>query len=154
MESRAEKEGIWNGDLKAKNVWLYGPAGTGKSRWARSHTEIRNIFSKQRNKWWDGYREQKIVLIDDWDKEVLGLTKMMCNWADRYPFTGETKGSAKTIAPGTFFFIVTSNYSIDESFADVDRGPMKRRFTEIQLFEQFGAETIDFTLDFNILGEQ
>ena len=58
---------VYDGDLRHKNIWIHGPAGTGKSRmvWDMVTTLGLTIYVKIQNKWWDGYTDQKIVLMDD-----------------------------------------------------------------------------------------
>lgn len=52
---------------KLRGVWIYGPPGTGKTRYV--HEKYDDIYDKGQNKWWDGYTGQKVVLIDDLDKQ-------------------------------------------------------------------------------------
>lgn len=122
----------YEGKLKHKNAWIYGPPGTGKSRMARGMLPA-NTYFKQNNKWWDGYNDEKAVILEDIDPErCKQLTHHMKVWADRYPFTAEIKGGAMQINP-LYNLIVTSNYSIDECFEGVDRDAIKRRFCEWEL---------------------
>lgn len=87
-----------------RGVWFWGPPGTGKSREARRRYP--EAYLKSQNKWWDGYRGQPAVILDDLDTEALGhLLKI---WADRYACNGEIKGS--TIPLQHKVFCVTSNY--------------------------------------------
>lgn len=93
-------------------IWLLGEPGTGKSYWAR--TTYPTLFEKPQNKWWDGYNNEDVVLIDDLDSESMGhLLKI---WADQYSFIGETKNG--TIRPTYKTLIVTSNYHPDALFKD------------------------------------
>lgn len=127
----------WMGDLKRKNVWIYGNPGTGKSRWAEQQMNIELIYKKNWNKWWDGYIPDghRCVIIEDVPRDALALAQHMKIWSDRYPFMGEIKGGSIRINPGDHFLIVTSNYSIEEALpgATVDVEAIKRRFLEVKI---------------------
>lgn len=70
---------------------------------------------KSQNKWWDGYNNQDVVLIDDFDKMGTGLSHYLKIWADPYgDIDGEIKGS--TIPLNFKELYITSNYTIEELF--------------------------------------
>ena len=107
------------------NEWYYGEPGTGKTK--KAWNENPKLYIKPLNKWWDGYNGEDVVLLDDWDPKHDVLVSHLKQWADRYPFRAEMKGSSIMARPKKI--IVTSNYSIDECFQnpqDVDA--IKRRF--------------------------
>ena len=121
--------------IDRKCFWLYGPSGIGKSRLVRD--SFNEIYEKSNNIWWDGYNNEKIVLIDDFDKTCIKLSYYLKIWGDNYRFNGEIKGS--TIQPIYNKLIITSNYDIESLFfnrEDPDNeliDALKRRYEEIYI---------------------
>lgn len=149
----------FNGDLPAKNWWIWGAPGVGKSRWAASNGSYCEIFKKNFNKWWDGYNllTTKFVIIEDYPCAPQGnaLVQHMKIWADRYPFEAECKGSHMLVEPGRFFLIVTSNYPIDSCFCqEEDKEAIHRRFKEVQMIRGDLMSLGDFTLDRKIINQE
>lgn len=124
---------VFNGNLKAKNLWMWGPQRTGKSYWADNFLPKPKyeVYDKPPNKWWDGYTNERIVLLEDLDPEQAQyIAHYIKKWADRKTITAAVKCGAIKICPGDFHFIVTSNYSIDQCFNKTDAAAIKERFEE------------------------
>lgn len=72
-------------------LWVWGPTGVGKTRMAfEKYPNEDSIYIKDGTHWWDGYHQQKCILIDDFDgrwpfRDLLRLL-------DRYPYQGQYKG--------------------------------------------------------------
>ena len=145
-------EATWEGELANKNYWIYGEPGTGKSRWARSLTTLDKIYPKNTNKWWDGFKpsEHRVVVMEDFPQDGNHFAQLMKIWSDRYSFIGEVKGGQIMINPGSFFLVITSNYSIETVFPGEDAAAIRRRFKEIQILNQNDLN-LNRELDFNIL---
>lgn len=99
-----------------RGVWIYGKPGSGKSYYVRydllgrgreAGTEL-TLYSKAQNKWWDGYRGQSLVLLDDLDTQGACLSHYLKIWLDRYAVTGEIKGGTTPLTYEKFY--ITSNY--------------------------------------------
>lgn len=135
MIEKAKKPKKFEGDLKHKNLWIYGPTGTGKSRLVHEYAEANglSIYNKLQNKWWDGFGGQALVHVEEACPEKMRLLgDHMKQWADRYPFLAEIKGSSRHIEP-SFNFIVTSNYRISDCFKEEDVPPLERRFDTLEM---------------------
>lgn len=116
-------------------LWLYGTPGSGKSRVA--HKLFPNAYWKNVNKWWDGYRGESTVVMDDYDTHV--LFSFLKRWADRYKVIGEVKGSSVGLSYSQF--VVTSNFT-PQQLADKDLSidsvtvkAIERRFLIVQALE-------------------
>jgi hypothetical protein len=108
-----------------EHEWHHGPTGTGKSSSVRRRYPT--AFIKLPNKWWDGYRGQDVVIIDDIGTEHSYLGYHLKIWADHYPFPAEVKGS--TISARPTKLIITSNYAPEDIWQDPKiLEPIKRRF--------------------------
>lgn len=92
--------------------WIYGKKGIGKTYSILSNYLATDLYRKDSSKWWNGYTNQQIVLMDDLDnKNMFNEIKI---WSDKYIFQGEIKGGYTKIY--NRIFIVTSNYTIKELF--------------------------------------
>lgn len=71
-------------------LWLYGKAGTGKTRFAMDEFGPDNVYIKDGTKWWDGYSHQHCILVDDYDNSW--PYRNFLRFLDRYAFRAECKG--------------------------------------------------------------
>lgn len=114
-----------------RGIWIWGKAGSGKSRWVREQCK-ESLYPKLCNKWWDGYQGEKYVVMDDIMPCHSVLAQQLKIWTDRYDCILETKGGA--VHAQYEYFIVTSQYSIGEIFQDEkDREALQRRFQEFSI---------------------
>ena len=118
------------GDLEfPTGVWIYGPPGTGKSTTTRKAFE--GAYRKNLTKWWDNYRGEGIVIIDD-IAEFGFLLPYLKIWGDQGYFQGEVKGNTIKMRPEVI--AITSNVSIDEAFktaSETQRNAIKKRYIDV-----------------------
>jgi hypothetical protein len=144
LDSAGKKSKKWNGNLGDKNVWIWGPTGTGKSRWANRQAPPGYLLKKNVHKWC-GYNpvNHRCVIIDDYPSLTSGgncLVHHVKLWADRFPFQGEIKGSTILVQPGRFCLIITSNFQIKQCFSnEEDIAAIERRFHSIEMTKQNAA---------------
>lgn len=124
-------------DTEEPMQYWWGPTGTGKTRTAR--TLYPNAFFKARSKWWDGYKAEEVVVIDEIEPEDnKHLASLFKVWLDRGRFSAETKGGSMIIRPRVIILI--SNYSMEEVFVgDPTKvlNPMRRR-CDVAHFKKYG----------------
>lgn len=85
--------------------WLWGPAGTGKTRFA--YENFPGAYWTSGGKWWDGYTGHSVAIIDDFRGEQIKFEDML-RILDRYPHRVEVKGSSQPLLAHTI--IITSPF--------------------------------------------
>lgn len=113
---------------------LYGPSGVGKTRWAYDHYPIDQIYKLNSNDngslWFDGYTNQKVLLIDDFRGWI--RYKTMLTLLDIYPFQCQIKGSTVFAAWDTI--VITSDVPPDQWYHFAIEGgyeQLQRRLSEV-----------------------
>jgi len=153
ISKRVPKTNVIDGETQ--NEWWYGQTGTGKSRLAwEKYGDI--CYQKMLNKWWDGYDEQPVVIIEEWSPKNDVTASALKIWADRYPFTAQIKGGVlQKIRP--FKIIVISNYRLYDCFPDTrDADPIARRFIQLEFpsqADQAAANADVFISNHQLVGE-
>ena len=76
---------------KPEVIWLWGTTGSGKTFEATLRSN--NYYIHNGTKWWNGYRQQEVVILDDycWDKSEQGF-RYLLRLLDSYAIQVETKG--------------------------------------------------------------
>lgn len=116
--------------------WYFGPTGAGKTR--SVYEEFPTCYRVLSHKWWDGYRGQETVLVDDYRaswcrfEELLRLT-------DMYPFRVEVKGGSCEV--GFKRIIITAPIHPAELFSACgeDIGQLLRRITILREWRADGT---------------
>lgn len=122
---------------KVCGIWIRGEAGFGKSHLARRcFPELGKVFNKLINKWWDHYRGERVVLLDEFREPHTYLLDNVCRWADRYPFPAEVKGGVRNFRPKVV--IITSQFRIEDLWnTHNDVSAMRRRFEVWNMDEKY-----------------
>lgn len=102
-----------DGDME--HEWVYGEPGAGKSHKSRAENEGAYIKDPKKE-WWDNYKGEEVVIIEDFDKYQVAQGGDMKRWLDRYSFKAQIKGGYLDIRPRKV--IVTSNYHPNEIWDD------------------------------------
>lgn len=93
-----------------------------------------SAYSKDpRSKWWDGYRSQSNIVIDEF-RGTIDVSHIL-RWLDRYPISVEVKGGTRPLAATKVW--ITSNLDPRMWYPDLDqesKDALLRRFTNITHF--------------------
>ena len=111
-----------------KVIWLWGSAGTGKTRFA--YENFNDIYRPITEKWWNGYDGHKTILIDDFRVSFCGFSRLL-QLTDIYPFQVETKGGSRQVKYDTI--VITTPYNHYVTFQDEikeDLLQLTRRITD------------------------
>ena len=114
-------------------IWYYGKSGTGKTK-KIFDTEV-NIFRPTSYKWWEGYDNHKVVLVDDWRPTWCNFVNLL-KLTDIYPFRVQTKGGSRQVKYNKIYF--TSHLSPKDYFSellDSDYLQLERRITRLVCFD-------------------
>lgn len=110
----------WRG--KVETIIIWGPPGSGKTRHVMEQDDVYKIDSPY--KWWDGYRGESILLIDDYTEGMIDRA-MLLNICDGWKQRLETKGGHTWALWKKVYITSNSNPALWAC------GPMERRVTEI-----------------------
>ena len=94
--------------FKTEIFWLWGPTGSGKSRYAWDAAPTAYMKSSS-HKWWDGYLGQETVILDDYRPSKEMPFNLILNLFDRYPLSVEIKGGMMEFTSKVIY--VTSPFS-------------------------------------------
>lgn len=73
-------------------IWIFGSSGTGKTRHVFTSHPQSEVYVKPPGQWFDGYVQQPVVLLDDFDPSHMCFRNLL-HLLDRYPHQVPVKGS-------------------------------------------------------------
>jgi len=127
---------------KTEVWWLWGPTGSGKSRYAWEQ-DPSSYMKVSTHKWWDGYTGQENVILDDYRPSKEMPFHFLLNLFDRYPLSVEVKGGMAEFVTKKIF--VTSPYSPEQICSQLDwigveaKAQLMRRIDHIVEFPQLAT---------------
>lgn len=111
--------------------WLWGDSDSGKTRWVFDTFGVDNIYKKdfdgKDDKWFDGYMNEPVLLIDDIDPEVMTYRRLL-TLLDRYKTRIQYKGGSKHF--NSHVVVITSNDHPMVLYQQKDMWPLIRRITK------------------------
>lgn len=125
-------------------TWLWGLAGTGKTRYV--HDNHTDIYIKDGTMWWDGYTQNEVICIDDFDgrwpfRDLLRLL-------DRYAYRGQVKGGYTEI--NSKYIYITCEYPPSGYWKDNEFDQVNRRLDEVKEIKK-KRDKFDIDIDINEL---
>lgn len=112
-------------------VVYWGKTGTGKTRRAWNEAGMGSYPKNPRTKWWDSYRGQKNVIIDEF-RGGIDITYFL-QWTDRYPVLVERKGGGCPLEVESIW--VTSNLHPKRWWPDMDPETLDALYRKVEIYE-------------------
>lgn len=123
-------EKMFNAVAKPRNqppevIWRWGLAGTGKTRYCKEKHP--DNYVKDGTPWWDNYKGQEAIIIDDFDNQIPFRT--LLRLLDRYSYQGQIKGGYVEITSP--FIYITCEFPPEYFWSDNELAQVKRRLTSV-----------------------
>lgn len=112
---------------KPKVYWRWGLAGVGKTRFVIDTHGMDNVYIKDGTQWWNGYCQQDVILIDDFDGKwpFRDLLRLL----DRYSYQGQTKGGYVKINSPTIY--ITCEFAPHHYWKENELAQILRRIDDV-----------------------
>jgi len=110
-------------------AYMWGEPNTHKTTYASKWNQSASYYIKDSSQWWDGYTQQDVIVLDDWEPPTEKNVKQVLDWADWKQFRVQYKGGY--IPLNSKNIVICSNYSWDDFVAQLGeshKAAMKRRF--------------------------
>lgn len=115
-----------------RQIYVFcGRTGSGKSRRAWDEAGFSAYPKDPRSKFWDGYRDQKHVVIDEF-RGGIDISHIL-RWLDRYPVLVEIKGSSTPLVAEKIW--ITSNLHPFNWYPDLDEETRNALLRRLQITE-------------------
>jgi len=114
-------------ETKPEIYWRWGLAGTGKTRWVIQKHGAANVYIKDGTSWWDGYTQQDVILIDDFDNTIPYRTLLRI--LDRYRYQGQVKGGYVNI--NSPYIFITCEHHPSHYWKENELAQIERRLTSV-----------------------
>lgn len=141
IHSRLMKKARMTPREAPKVIWCYGPTGSGKTRWVKDQSAIVDQWWSGKNlKWWDGYDDESVVIIDDFRKDFCTFHELLRIF-DRYEYRVEVKHGTTMLRASEIY--VTSPFhprDVYEGREDIQQ--LIRRISKILYFGSIIAEDV------------
>jgi len=117
--------------IERQVVVFWGPTSTGKSHRAWEQAGLSAFPKDPRTKFWDGYRNQENVVIDEFRGDI-DIAHCL-RWFDKYPVIVEVKGSSVVLSARRIW--ITSNIEPIEWYPNLDKTTQTAFLRRLKIFE-------------------